>query len=140
MWSFELGLDPQAVLLAQLVIEALLVVMVGTLWWRQRRPHEAAGSEGAMAATENLLRRLEEKRRALEGAVESVRAKDDLVAPHRPGPALREEKAIRRHPLERAAALAAKGMSSAAIARQLGVPRGEVETYLSLHGAEGRQA
>lgn len=148
MWSFE-GLYPQAMLTAQLAIDALLVVLVAALLWRQGRAGRKAAqaSEGAMAATENLLRRLEEKRRTLEGAMEAVRAKEPLVAPHRPEPAVQRgpvqrepaqrqpvprEPAPSRPGLERARLLAARGLTSAEIARKLGVPRGEVEMYLAL--------
>jgi hypothetical protein len=142
MWLFEGMFQQQALLLAQVIIESVLVVLVALLWWRQRGPRQGASQagEGAMAATENLLRRLEEKRRSLEGALESVRAKEELVAPHRPTePAVRVAGPAKRGGLERAPALAAKGLSSAEISRQLGVPRGEVEMYLSLRGplAEG---
>jgi len=140
MWLFDLSLDPQLVMLAQVVIEALLVIMVAALLWRQGR--SGGANEGAIAASENLLRRLEEKRRTLEGAMEAVRAKDDLMAPHRPEPTLGlgQKGAKRPSPLERAAALAARGMSSAEISRQLGVPRGEVEMFLSLREGMHRQA
>ncbi|MFH0810813.1 MAG: hypothetical protein V2A77_10175 [Pseudomonadota bacterium] len=139
MWWSERTLDPQAVIWAQLVVEAVLVVMVGLLLWRrpkqQNKMDAPPAREGVMAATENLLRRLEEKRHALESAVDGVRLKADQGALL---PANREAAGQKKHPLEQAAKLAARGMSSADIARELGVPRGEVEMYLSLRQAGGR--
>ncbi len=142
MWLFDGRLfDPQAVIVAQLVVEALLVVMVGMLLWRRPgRPEERPGAaEGTMAATENLLRRLDEKRRAVESAVETVRAKTEQGAvPRYAAGGRHEPKAGRQGGLERAASLAARGLTSAEIARELGLPRAEVEMFLSLReGAAG---
>jgi hypothetical protein len=138
MWSFE---NPQAVVLAQLVVEALLVVLVGLLLWRQPRvPRESPkAGEGVMAATENLLRRLEEKRQALETAVDSVNVREP-AAVQRPDSGQREVPAGRKDPLERATTLAARGLTSSQIARELGVPRAEVEMFLSLREGIGRRA
>jgi DNA-binding NarL/FixJ family response regulator len=121
-------------MLAQVVVEAALVVLVARLLLRSRAA-QAAQPEAmapAMAATENLLRRLDEKRRSLETAIESVAEKGEAAPRRAPAPAPAVESTLRRASLDQAVRLAARGMTSAEIARELGVPRAEVEMYLSL--------